>query len=129
MLLGAQAVDRKLESARVLGRPAQLVIDDAERSILEEIDSIRLGANADRLRPLRALEFECALQGMLEQTLEDRHFLFDLEVEGTLAETGRDRGPEEIVYVRARGPPRADARASTRRLTRRVRAHRRASRR
>ena len=96
MLLGTDAVDRQLQRARRLRRAAQLVVDDAQRPVLEQVDPIGLGANPHRARSVGAPEFELALERMLEQALEHRDFLLDLEVERPLAKARRDGGSEEV---------------------------------
>ena len=95
-LLGTDAVNGKLQRTGGFRRAAQLVVDDAERPILEQIDPIGLPPDADRSRSARPLEFKRAFERLLEEALEHRDLLFDLEVERPLAQTWRDRRAEEI---------------------------------
>ena len=39
-LLGAESVDRQLQRARLVGRRRQLVVDQPERAVLEQVESI-----------------------------------------------------------------------------------------
>ena len=43
LLLRAHAVDRQLQRARWLRRPAELVVDDPQRAVGQQVDAIRLG--------------------------------------------------------------------------------------
>ncbi len=59
-LLGAQAVDRQLQRARPVRRPAELVVDQPERAVLEQVDPIGLAAQRHRARPVGGREREVA---------------------------------------------------------------------
>ena len=47
MLHGAHRVDRQLQRKLAVGRAAQLVVDDAERMVLQQVDAIGFAAQRD----------------------------------------------------------------------------------
>src|SRR5205085_4014987 len=66
-----------------------------ERAVMEEVDAIGLGPQGHLPRPALARERERVLELVLEQALDERHVVLDLEGEGTLPEPGRRRRTEE----------------------------------
>ena len=61
-LLGAEPVDRQLQRARLVGRPAKLVVDHTERAVGEQVDAIRFAAERQAARSRRRIEREVALR-------------------------------------------------------------------
>ena len=94
-LLRADTVDRQLQRTIVLRRAAQFVVDDAKRAVAEQIDSIRLRSDVDGAVAFRAAKRVDPLELVLEQALEDRDPLLDLERERTLGEPARRGGTEQ----------------------------------
>ena len=67
----ADGVDRQLQRLLAIGRAAQLVVDDAERPVLQQIDPIGFSAQRDTPGFGLGLNLELALERMLQQPLED----------------------------------------------------------
>jgi hypothetical protein len=70
-----------LQRLFAIGRPAQLVVDDAERPILEQIDPIGFAAQRDTPRSRFGLNIEVALERLLQQPLAHRCVPLRLELE------------------------------------------------
>src|SRR5688572_17446548 len=80
MLHGANRVDGQLQRELAIGRAAQLVIDDAKRMVLQQIDAIGFSTQRDAPRLRFRLNFEFAVERMLQQSLHDRSFPFRLDL-------------------------------------------------
>ena len=94
-LLGAQTVDRQLQRATTLRRPAQLVVDQPERAVLKEVEAIGLAAQRDRPRTLSRREREIAGQFVFEQPLDNGKRSLGLHAKDGFAESGRRRRSQQ----------------------------------
>ena len=88
-LLGTHTVDGQLQRASPVRRPAELVVDQAERPIGEEIEPVSLATKLDDAGAVRRLHDEAAAQRMLEQPLDHRYRPFRLHAEYRLTQTCR----------------------------------------
>ena len=94
-LFRKQRIQRQLQRARAIGRPAKLVVDEAERAVIEEVDAIRLAAKRDRPRTSRGGDGQLAVDGVLEQALDDRNGTLGFHPEDRFAQPGRGRRSEK----------------------------------
>src|SRR5262245_15994952 len=100
---GTDAVNRKLQCfPAVLRRPAQLVVDQPERSVGEQIDAIGFAAYRNRSRAVRRSKHEFAAQLVLEQPLDDGGWTPGLHASHCLAEAGGGRRPEKPLPLESR---------------------------
>src|SRR5262249_54407025 len=72
-LLRAQRVNRELQRAPAIRRPAELVVDQPKRPVVEKIETIDFAGERDRARTLGGVERELAAQFMLEEASDDRY--------------------------------------------------------
>ena len=82
----ADGVDRQLQRLLAIWRPAQLVVDDAERPILEQIDPIGFSAQRDTPRSCFGLNIELALERLLQQPLAHGCVPLSLELKHCLGQ-------------------------------------------
>ena len=118
MLDRADGVDRQLQRQLAIGRAAQLVVDDAERAVLQQIDAIGFSAQRDApglgLRP----NLELAVERMLQQPLDAPASPIRLRPETPLRRALRRRPIREAACaarpLRLRAASRAAARSPRR---------------
>src|SRR3954469_4567372 len=102
LLFDRQAVDRQLQGVTGLRRPSQLVVNQPERPVGEEIDSIGFAAEGNLPRTIGRLERELAVEPMLEQPLDDRYRPFRFHAERGVAKAGRRRRSEQTCALEPR---------------------------
>src|SRR5262245_20223526 len=88
LLLRADAVDRQLQRPRSIRRPAELVVDEPERSVLEQVDTVGLAAQGHRARSVRGGHRESSVEPALEQPFDDRDRPLGFHAEHCLAQPG-----------------------------------------
>jgi hypothetical protein len=86
VLDGADGIDRQLQRLLAIWRAAKLVVDDAERPILEQIDPIGLSAQRNTACSSFGLNVELAVERLLQQPLAHRCFPFRLELKDGLGQ-------------------------------------------
>ncbi len=116
LLFGADAVNRQLQRLAAVGRPAQLVVDQAEGAVAQQVEPIGLAPQRESVRgPDAVCSVNVTVQRVLEQACHHRHRAARLPC-GTRLHQVRPP-PANREGACARAPPRLPARAASARST------------